>query len=304
MYKCPKCHNIMDGNEIKCKTCEFKLKITLEEFEQRELETYNIDEIKFEEKSKNIKNLNIFLNGNDYGNLIADFRIPKEEFDVLVYKLISYIYLDYFIPREDFEDNIKDLLNSYFDEYKDNFQSLISNLNHLKMLLGFPNFSEFYEELLLENSLSLNKGMEIYGFLISDILENNLQRKDFDSKLNEYISEYKSNNNFHMTRKDKEIHEKLVEYYRITGKKYFSKRFDNLLDKYNLSVDQAFNVKRKLLIDIYSGDEIYLKKNFELYVHHEIKTKDKPLIYRRLGAGTREDRVDWEDIEILPYRNR
>ena len=288
MYKCPKCHGEMGGNELICDKCKFKLKISLKKYQERELELNDYDKIKYINKSIHIRNLIQYLESDKYEEEIIEFNVSKHEFDVLIYKLISYIYLDYFIPRKDFDNNIKDLLNSYMDEYKNDYYSLITNLNNLKTLLGFPKFNKNYEKQLVENNLSKNKGMEIFGFLIEDILENNLETNDFDSKLEEYFLEYQNNENFHTTKKDKKIQKKLVKYYKITGKDYFSKRFDILMDKYNLSIDNAFNIKKKLLNDIYTKNRPDLYKNFELYIQHEIKNNDKPEITRRLGSQNEE----------------
>ena len=305
MYKCPKCHSKMNKNQLICDNCDFKLMISLKEYHEREQDLYDYEHVKYESKTQHINNLIKYLESDKYSEEIINFNITKEEFDVLIYKLISYIYLEYFIPRKNFDDNIKDLLNGYMDEYKNNYSSLISNLNNLKTRLGFPKFNENYKKQLLEKNLSQNKGMEIFGFLIEDILENNLETQDFDSKLEDYFLEYQNNENFHTTKKDKKIQKKLVKYYKITGKDYFSKRFNILMDKYNLSIDNAFNIKKKLLHDIYTENRPDLYKNFEKYVQYEIKNNDKPPITRRLGSQTEEydEKVENELNVLGEYGN-
>lgn len=278
----------MDKNVFKCKNCGFILRISLKEYEKREKELFDYNLVQFINKNEYIRQLIKYLESDEYEEEILNFNVSKDEFDVLIYKMISYIYLDYFYPRKEFNKNIKDLLNGYRDEYKDNFSELILNLNSLKMLLGFPKFNEKYKNQLLENNLSLNKGMEIFGFLILDILDEGLEIKDFETKISEYFLKYNENENFHMTKKDKRIQKKLNKYYKITGKNYFSKRFDILIDKYNLSLDNAFNVKKKLLNDIYTEKKPDLYKNFEKYVHYEITNNEKPIITRRLGSQSEE----------------
>lgn len=288
MYQCPKCHSEMNKNELKCNNCGFILKLSLKEYEKRETELYNYDLVKYRNKNKYISNLIQYLESDDYEEEIINFKVSKDEFDVLIYKMISYIYLDYFIPRKEFNNNIRDLLNGYMDEYENNYSELILYLNSLKKYLGFPKFNEKYIKQLSKNNLSLNKGMEIYGFLISDILDNKLKNDDFESKLEEYFLKYKENKNFHMTKNDRKIQKKLIKYYKITGEHYFSKRFDILIEKYNLSLDNAFNIKKKLLNDIYTKNRPDLYKNFEKYVQYEIKNNEKPLITRRLGSQSEE----------------
>ena len=73
MFKCPKCHNEITGNIKTCPNCNFKLKITLEEYKTNELRVHGYYKDKVPRNNKLVQR---FLMRNWKNLMISLLLIP------------------------------------------------------------------------------------------------------------------------------------------------------------------------------------------------------------------------------------
>lgn len=289
MYKCPKCHNPIAGNIKTCPECNFKLKITLEEYKANELRVHGHYKNRSPKNNKLVQRFfneemdkfNVFINSNSYKGLLKEYSVNEDELNLIIYDTIADLFLDnHYRSRSKFKFNVKDKLLNYNGEYQNNHTSLLNNLKYLFDLIGFYDPSEYYKQLLNENRINQNTSLKIEGLLIKDIL-NNVETEKIKSKLMYHIKRQSDKQN-------KILKNNLNKYYRLTGKYYFSKRFDQIIEVHNLSVNDAFHVKSMVLKKIYEADDyIDVKELFEFKLKNKIrKETSKPHDKRRLGSKT------------------
>lgn len=273
MYLCPKCHSKMEGNKIKCPKCNFKLKISLADYKKRELKLLDDKNSKFKSNwSKRFKFINKLLNGNGYVEYCSSSNVSKDEYFLIIYNILSQICINNSYKKlQGIENEIKREISA--NNKFMHISSKLNSLKHLLSLVGGKKFTEYYKEKIYFNCLNYDDGIKIFGFLIRDILKNGLQKRSIEYKINKYVKTWKSSF-------DKINQNLLRNYFRLTGKFYFSKKFDSVIKNNNLTVDQAFELKKRLLKNIFNAKKhfnIIGQANFHL---REIRRLNDPKRYK------------------------
>lgn len=201
-------------------------------------------------RSKRIKKL---FDENNYKSYCSSSNVSKDEYCLIIYDIISQICINNSFKKLQGID--KAVKREIANRNKVSDVSVKLNvLNYLFSLVGGYKFTDYYMEKIYFNFLNFNDGIKILGFLIRDILKNNLQKKSaIKYKILKYVKTWKSSFN--------KINRNLLKrYFRLTGKYYFSKKFDSIIKRYDLSINQAFELKSRLLKDIFKA-----KKRFQYY---------------------------------------
>ena len=89
------------------------------------------------------------------------------------------------------------------------------------------------------------------------------------------------------------------EYFILTGRTYFSPRFEDKLIKYNLSIKNGYHIKERLLKEIYLKD---LFKNIDLKLDYFIKEEHYNIKQRELKKKSyvySEENIISNDIELI-----
>lgn len=286
MYKCPNCHKSISGNVKSCPKCGFELKITLEKFKQKEedLQKLFVNK-KFKSKKdyakvpSDVAKFDEFINRKRFITNLQTLRVSGYVITILKFKMLSKIYLNALNKNKRLEDNIRYVYFHYYDSYNENPKLLATNLDYLSELLGYPGFSETFIDLLRNHGLTKNEGKKIYGFLIWDILSFKVKNEqEIEKKLSMEIKNYASN-------RKSEIQKKIKQYYQFTGKNYFSKDFQRIMDVRGLSVTKAFKIKENVLKDIYSKKDVNVKESIDQNIKIVIKS---PYTKRRIGSQTKK----------------
>lgn len=291
MFLCPKCHNEISKSTKQCPFCGFKLKISLGRYKNRELklhEDVKNRKIMFNQdiinsKFKQMKKVDEYMSRASFKKALRNSEISDSQAEVLRFKIVSKIFTNKFsVKSSKLSTNIKNVYFGYENELNADSIILLNNLEYLFQLTGYENFTQYYKNLLSDNRLTTASGVKIFGYLMYDVLNYDIKKEEIESKLLYYISKEKYF-------RDKAIKQKLRQYYKVTGKYYFSKRFDNIIENYSLSVKQAFEIKEKVLIFIYfTNSREDIKKIFDKTVL-KVAKKNKPAgdIPKRRKLGSR-----------------
>lgn len=242
----------MKGNQKKCPNCNFKLKISLANYRKRELTLLNDKNSKFKSNwSKRFKWIKKLFDENNYKNYCSSSNVSKEGYFLILYDIISQICINNsFKKLQGIDKAIKREIDN-MNKVRD-VSVKVNALNYLFSLVGGYKFTDYYMEKIYYNFLNFDDGIKILGFLIRDILKNNLQKSAIKYKINKYVKTWESSFN--------KINRNLLKrYFRLTGKYYFSKKFDSIIKNNNLSINQAFELKSRLLKDIFKT-----KKDFNI----------------------------------------
>lgn len=292
MYLCPKCHNEISKSIKQCSYCGFKLKISLGRYQNRELKLH--DDVKnrkiifnqnmIDSKFKQIEKVDRYISRNSFKKALINLDINSSQAEVLRYKIISQIFANKFnVKSKKLSTSIKNVYFGYENELNASPTVLLTNLKYLFQLTGYEKFTPYYKNLLSKNRLPTNSGVKILGYIMYDVLNYNVKKEEIESRLLYHIDK----ENYY---RNKNINFKLKQYYRVTGKYYFSKRFDSIIEIYKLSVKQAFEIKEKVLIVIYlTNSRQDIKELFDKTVLQVVKKKkptgDIPK-KRKLGSKT------------------
>lgn len=297
MYLCPKCHNEIPKTIKQCPYCDFKLKISLGNYQNRELKLH--DDVKnrkinynthiFNSKFNQIKKVDKYLGKNSFKISVENFNISESHSEVLRYKIISKIFSNKFKTNsKEISMEIKNVYFGYENELSTSPKILLENLDYLFELLGYGDFTPFYQEILSKNKLLAGSGVKILGFLMYDILNYDIKKEDIESKLLFYVNKEKSFRN-------KRIKRNLKEYYKATGKYHFSKRFDSIIEIYNLSTKQAFEIKEKVLVSIYFTDSpVSIKKRLDDNILKLSKKKKSKSQSKKRKLGSKNEQYNYK----------
>lgn len=164
------------------------------------------------------------------------------------FQLVSDIYLNK-IMKNKLNANINKLLDSYQHEYKYKLKILTKNFVNLIRLAGVNPFSKYYVYTLNSYNLSIIEGLEVLGCVIKDLLYGEIKYEDLDVKI-KYFMDLKKNDSKRIEY-EKNLTRSIDEYFILTGRTYFSPRFEDKLIKYNLSIKNGYHIKEIIERDIF-----------------------------------------------------
>ena len=212
------------------------------------------------------------------------------------FQLVSDIYLNK-IMKNKLNANINKLLDSYQHEYKYKLKILTKNFVNLIRLAGVNPFSKYYVYTLNSYNLSIIEGLEVLGCVIKDLLYGEIKYEDLDVKI-KYFMDLKKNDSKRIEY-EKNLTRSIDEYFILTGRTYFSPRFEDKLIKYNLSIKNGYHIKERLLKEIYLKD---LFKNIDLKLDYFIKEEHYNIKQRELKKKSyvySEENIISNDIELI-----
>jgi len=295
MYLCPKCETEMLKSAMQCPRCKNKLKISFKSFERRErklLESVSKDDgvNLFNRKQDNVKQILSHFEDMSSENNPLFSKFSDKEFMIFKFNLISEIYLNKTqISRK---KDLKRIVKKYKGQYQSKPKIVAENLKKLVEIVGFPEFTCYYTDLLNKYDLNLKHGLVVMAYVIQDLISFKFKKQSVKHKINFHLKKY-------VHSRDKRIRKKLDIYYEYTGKHYFSHKFDVIMEANNFSVKSGFNIKRKVLEDIYTYDYVKIRQRINIYIKEERNKKtyrknkknrkDKFNIdkHKRLGGKTR-----------------
>lgn len=256
---CPKCGRKVIPELSKCNYCNFDFLIAFDKYTMWELRTHkkikkyriNHDYNIYNERIKITDELFNITDKDSFKNKLIENNISNEEWNIIQFKLISDIYLNN-IKKKQLKNKINESINSYDGEYKYKLKILTKNFVNLIRLAGVNPFSRYFVRNLNKYNLSIVEGLEVLGCVMKDLLYGTIKYEDLDAKINYFMNLTTSNSQ--RIEYEEKLNNALEEYFRLTGRNYFSEDFEEKLIKYNLSIKDAYNIKEELLKEIYLKD--------------------------------------------------
>ncbi|SDA57190.1 hypothetical protein [Methanobrevibacter millerae] len=256
---CPKCGRKVIPELSKCNFCNFDFLIAFDKYNGWELRTHkkikkyriNNDFKIYNERIKITDELFNITDKDSFKSYLIENNISNEEWNIIQFKLISDIYLNN-IKKKQLKHEINKSINSYDGEYKYKLKILTKNFVNLIRLAGVNPFSRYFVRNLNKYNLSIVEGLEVLGCVMKDLLYGTIKYEDLDAKINYFMNLTTSNSQ--RIEYEEKLNNALEEYFRLTGRNYFSEDFEEKLIKYNLSIKDAYNIKEELLKEIYLKD--------------------------------------------------
>lgn len=289
MYFCSECHAEIKKSSVECPRCHNRLKLSFQNFEKREREIHDSVSKKikckyFHKKEKQVKNVFNYFNSYSKSNKKLFSNIFKQELEILKFKLISDIYLNNIKISN--EKSFKRVILKYNGEFKVNSDKILEYLRNFDDTVGVCKFTNYYKSLLNEYNLNFNDGLNVIAYVINDLILLRHENESIKTKTEFHLKKYKSI-------KRKRVRKYLNQYYQYTGKNYFSKRFENIISINKFSVNKAFEIKKLVLEDVYSGEYyIDVRRCLNRYIHKRKKSNNKKKFEieknKRLGGKTRK----------------
>lgn len=297
MYLCPRCHNEIPKSVKECPFCNFKLKISLGRYQNRELKLH--EDVKnrkiifnqniINSKFNRIKKIDKIIVKDSFKKSVMLSDISEKQAEILRFKIISKVFINDFKESKSLTSDVKKFYFGYENEINADPSILLSNLNQLFKLLGFEEFSSYYKDILSKNKLNSSSGVKILGYMMYDVLCYKLKNEeDYESKLFYYVNKEK----FY---REKQIKRFLNQYYKVTGKYYFSKRFDNIIEIHKFSVKQAFEIKEKVLVSIYfTNSNVDIKQRFDNFILKIVKKNKSKSNSRKRKLGSKTSQYTYK----------
>ncbi len=151
------------------------------------------------------------------------------------------------------------------NEIEDNIHKVTINkqkaLKKLYSITGQDDISESFKKTLSTNNLEIEQGIEIKNRLIALINKYQLEEKDIELKLNEFINK----------KVQQIINDTLKELYKITGEKSINAKFFNRLKKAGLKEKDGIQIKNEIIDEIKAGK--IQKDNLKHLINLKIQEK-------------------------------